>query len=432
MRKFLLITFMMLGLTVSLYAQERTVTGKVTDSKDSSPLPGVSVGIKGTSSGAITDIDGKYSITVPSDETILVFTFVGYTQQEITVGVMSIVDVQLASDVKVLKDVVITANAIGKEKRSLGYATSTLKSEDLVKTTERSLLNSMQGKVAGVFIQSNPGVGSSTRVVIRGGTSITGNNQPLFVVDGIPIDNSSFSAGPGTGISSADKLNNQVDPGNRANDINPEDIESVTILKGPAAAALYGTRASNGAVLITTKSGKGGAKNKKMEVTYATSFTQESVLRLPEFQNDFGQGYGAHDTQENTSWGPAFDGSIQNYGNEVDGEQRTREYKALPNNVRDFFQNGHTYTNNVSLGGGNQQSNYYVSFGDVNQKGVMPNTKFRRTSFKISGGTELSNKISASSSINYVKSQGDLSMQGQGYSSPYFQVLNTPRNVDLL
>lgn len=426
MRKILLVFITVLGLTASLYAQERTITGKVTDAKDGSTLPGVSVGIKGTSSGAITDIDGKYSITVPSDETVLVFTFVGYIQQEITVGAMSVVDLQLASDVKVLKDVVITANAIEKERRGLGYALTEIKNEDLVKGSERSFINSMQGKTSGIFIQNNGGgsVGGSSRIVIRGGTSITGNNQPLFVVDGIPIDNSSFNTG--------DNLNNQVDAGNRANDINPDDIEAVTILKGPAAAALYGARASNGAIIITTKSGKAG-KNKKMEISYNTSYTFETPLKLPDLQNEYGQGlYKAPDLRENTSWGEKFHGRMQPWGKVINGYQRVKPYEALPNNMKDFFDIGHTFTNNLSLGGGNQQSNYYFSFGDLKQNGIMPGTEYKRTSIRVSGGTQLSNKFSASSSVNYIRSGGVLSVQGQGNSSAYAQILQTPRDISLL
>lgn len=430
MRKILLVFITVLGLTASLYAQERTITGKVTDAKDGSTLPGVSVGIKGTSSGAITDIDGKYSITVPSDETVLVFTFVGYIQQEITVGAMSVVDLQLASDVKVLKDVVVTANAIEKEKRSLGYATTTLKNDDLVKGSERSFLNAMQGQAPGVFITGNPGPGASSRIVLRGGTSLTGNNQPLMVVNGVPIDNSFFTDRDNT-------LNNPIDVGNRANDINPEDIESVTILKGPAAAALYGARASNGAILITTKTGKGAmGKNKKMEINYNTALTFETPLKLPTFQNEYGQGGGGKpDLRENFSWGSKFDGQIRPWGKAVliDGvlQQKVKPYSALPNNIRDFFDVGQTFTNNLSLGGGNEQSNYFFSLGDVTQKGITPTTKYKRTSLLVNGSTKLSNKVYASSTVNYIRNINNAPLGGQSDESAFNNIINTPRDISL-
>lgn len=436
MRKILLVFIAVLGLTVSLYAQERTITGKVTDAKDGSTLPGVSVGIKGTSSGAITDIDGKYSITVPSDETVLVFTFVGYIQQEITVGAMSVVDLQLASDVKVLKDVVVTANAIEKEKRSLGYTVSEVKNSDLIKGSERSFINALQGQVPGAFIQSNSGApGASSRVILRGGSSLNGNNQALIVVNGVPIDNSFFA--------SDDILNNPTDPGNRGNDINPEDIESVTILKGPAAAALYGARASNGAILITTKSGKGAGKNKKMEISYSTSLTFESPLKLPELQNQFGQGHstsndgvGEHILNENWSWGPAFDGKMRPWGRvvEIDGvpQQRVKPFVALPNNLRDFFNTGTTFSNNLSLGGGNELSNYYLSVGDVTQKGIVPTSEFKRTSFMINGSTKLTNKVYSSSSINYVRTTNNALLSGQSDESSFNALIQTPRDISLL
>ncbi len=208
-----------------LFAQNSTITGRVTSTEDGSALPGVNVVVKGTTTGTITDAEGKYSIAAPGTGTI-VFSFIGFLTEEVPVNNRTVIDMPLANDVQSLQEVVVTANAIERDKKSLGYTVSEIKSDELTKGRERSFVNAMQGKVAGVQIQSNSGApGSSTRVVIRGGTSITGNNQALYVVDGIPIDNSSFGTG--------DNLNNQVDAGNRGNDINPEDIESVSILKGP-------------------------------------------------------------------------------------------------------------------------------------------------------------------------------------------------------
>lgn len=424
MNKKLLLSLLFLG-CIMQQTWAQTVTGTVRAAADNSPLPGVNVLVKGTANGTTTDADGAYNIQTPGGAT-LVFSFIGFASQEIAVQNRSTIDLQLSEDVTSLTEVVVTANAIEREKKSLGYAVSEIKNEELTKGKDRSVLNSLQGKVAGVLIQNASGSpGSSTRVVIRGGTSITGNNQALFVVDGIPIDNSSFGTG--------DNLNNQVDGGSRANDINPEDVESVTVLKGPTAAALYGSRASNGVILITTKSGKGAAaRGKKAEITVSSSYTFEDILRLPEFQNEYGQGGRKQpDYRENFSWGPRFDGQVRPWGQEVDGQRRVKSYAGLSDNVEEFFDLGHTFTNNVSVAGGSETASYYASFGKLEQKGVLPSTGYDRTSVKVSGSTQLSNKFSSSASVNYIRSQGDLSVQGQG-SSVYDQVVQTPRDISLL
>ncbi|HNP50060.1 MAG TPA: TonB-dependent receptor plug domain-containing protein, partial [Bacteroidia bacterium] len=258
----------------SVWAQSRTITGKITSKEDGQTIPGVSVVVKGTLIGTVTDINGAYTIEVPASAKMLTFSSLGMKTKEVAVPTGSTLDLVMESDVLKLDEVVVTANAIQREKRSLGYAVTSVGNEDLTKGRDRSVLNSLQGKVAGVQISNGSGsVGSSTRVVIRGGTSFLGNNQPLYVVDGIPIDNASYETG--------DNLNRQVDAGSRANDINPEDIESVTVLKGPAAAALYGSRASNGAVMITTKTGKNMKKGsgKNMEMAFTSGISFESPLK---------------------------------------------------------------------------------------------------------------------------------------------------------
>ena len=426
--KFIFWCFFVLAVSLhtGLFAQNSTITGKVTSAEDGAAVPGANVVVKGTTTGTVTDAEGRYSISAPGTGT-LIFSFIGLVTEEVAVNNQTVVDVQLVSDLQSLQEVVVTANAIEREKKSLGYTVTEIKGDELTKGRERSFVNAMQGKVAGVQIQSNSGApGSSTRVVIRGGTSITGNNQALYVVDGIPIDNSSFGTG--------DNLNNQVDAGNRGNDINPEDIESVSILKGPAAAALYGSRASNGAILITTKSGKNAAgRNKKAEVTYSGAYTFDDILRLPKFQNEFGQGaHGDVDLRENWSWGPRFDGQLRPWGQEVEGQQLQKPYVALPDNVREFFDLGRTLQNNLSIAGGNETSNYYLSLGNLNNKGIIPATGFDRTTIKLTGGTQLSNKLTSSASVNYIRTDGDLSAQGQGDNSPYNQVLQTPRDISLL
>ncbi|MBP6333921.1 MAG: SusC/RagA family TonB-linked outer membrane protein [Bacteroidia bacterium] len=417
-----------MGSIGSVMAQNRTIKGKVIAKDDNQTIPGVSVMVKGSSVATVTDINGEFTLEVPATSSILVFSSVGMKTKEVEAGSSLSLNVILESDILKLDEVVVTANAIEREKRSLGYAVTSIGNEELTKGRDRSVLNSMQGKVPGVQITNGSGsVGSSTRVVIRGGTSFLGNNQPLYVIDGIPMDNASYESG--------DNLNRQVDAGSRVNDINPEDIESVTVLKGPAAAALYGSRASNGAIMITTKSGKTKrSSGKNAEMTFATGMTFETPLKLPEFQNDFGQGFfNEPDLRENTSWGAAFTGETLPYGNEVNGVQRTKPYSALPDNVKDFFDVGNTYTTDLSISGGGEKSTYYMSVGKVNQYGIMPGTEYNRTTFKVSGTSQLSNNFYSSASVYYVKSKGDLSIQGQNTAtSPWENIIQTPRDISII
>jgi TonB-linked SusC/RagA family outer membrane protein len=423
MRKSLLLCMLALCSMGQLWAQ-RPVTGKVTDAKDGAPVAGASIVVKGSRAGVQSDGNGNFSINV-AENAVLVISAINYRTQEARVtGGVTQLTISMVEDSKELTTVVVTANSIKREARSIGYAATTINNAELTKGKDRSVLNSLQGKVAGVQITSSSGgVGSSTRIVFRGGTSITGNNQALIVVDGIPIDNTENGTG--------DNLNNQVDAGNRGNDINPEDVESVTLLKGPAAAALYGTRAANGALIITTKSGK-SLKGKKSEVIVSSAYNLESILRIPEYQNEYGQGgQKAPDSRENFSWGPKFDGQLKPWGQVVEGEQRVKPYVGLKNNVKEFFNTGGTFTNNVSFAQNNEKNSFFVSMNNVNQKGIMPGTEYNRTSVKLTGTAEISDKVYTSATINYIKSKGDLTVQGQG-ASPYDQILQTPRDISLL
>jgi TonB-linked SusC/RagA family outer membrane protein len=422
MRKTILLCAVAVFIAAQLFAQ-RLVTGKVTDSKNGTPIAGASIVVKGSKTGTQSDAGGNFSINV-TNNAVLVISAINYKTQELLPANDVSLDVKLVEQATELTAVVVTANSIKREARSIGYAATTINNAELTKGKDRSVLNSLQGKVAGVQITSSSGgVGSSTRIVFRGGTSITGNNQALIVVDGIPIDNSQNDAN--------DNLNNQVDAGNRGNDINPDDVESVTLLKGPAAAALYGTRAANGALIITTKNGK-SLRGKKSEVIVSSSYNFESILRIPEYQNTYGQGgQKAPDSRENFSWGPKFDGILKPWGQVVDGEQRVKPYVGLKNNVKEFFNIGGTFTNNVSFAQSNDKNSFFVSFNNVDQKGIMPGTEYNRTSVKLTGTADISDKVYTSATINYIRSKGDLSVQGQG-ASPYDQILQTPRDISLL
>lgn len=408
-------------------AQNRNITGRVTDAATGQGLPGVTVLAKGTSIGISTNADGSYSLSVPASATTLTFSFIGYTSIDRPIGDASTVNVGLTTDTKQLSEVVVTAVGIERQEKSLGYSVDVIDNRSLTQGRETNPISALQGKVAGAQItRSSGGVNSSQRITLRGQRSLQGENQPLFVVDGIPIDNSSIQ--PST--TSA----NTVDVGNRVGDINPDDIETMTILKGPSAAALYGSRAANGAIIITTKTGKDAAlRGKKTEVTITSSFTAESVYKLPDFQNEFGSGYaGEYIPYENTSWGPRFDGSQVQVGPPaVDGSIQTRTFSPIKDNVRNFFNTGTTFQNTASLQGGNEKTNYYISFSDVVQKGVVPDDRFRRNTLKFTGGAQLSNKVSTSASINYNHNTTDITFQGTGNTSLLNNVINTPRNLDL-
>jgi len=418
--------FLLSTLLQEAMAQNRTVTGRVTDASSNEGLPGVTVLVQGTQVGTATDATGSYSINVPEGGTTLIFSFIGYTTTERAIGNATTINIGLATDAKQLGEVVVTALGREEEKKTLGYATQEIRSEVLTQGRERSVLNSLQGKVAGVNIQSQSGApGSSSRVVIRGNKSFTGNNQALFVVDGIPIDNGSLGANGATGT--ADNLNNGVDVGNRANDINPDDIESVNILKGPAAAALYGARAANGAIMITTKSGRN--VNKKAEITLVSSYLVEDVLRYPTFQNSYGQGFfGAADLRENTSWGAKFDGVVRPWGQIVNNQQRIKPYAALPDNIKEFFNYGSNFTNSLSLSGGSDKGTYYTSYSNTRQNGITPGTEYNRNTLTFKGSTKLANNFSSTASLSYIKSGGDFALTGQG-NSVFNQLIQTPRDI---
>lgn len=431
-----LYTAMVLVLVLSGFQSmaQRTITGNVTSAEDKLPMIGVSVVVEGTKTGTSTNMDGNYSLTVDDKAKALTFSYVGMQKKFVPIGENLNINVVMSPDESSFKDVVVTAVAIKREQQSLGYSTTTVKSDDINRAADRSPIEALRGKVAGVNITSSNGdPGSSTRIVLRGGSSILGDNQALLVVDGVPIDNSNFGAGNDPNGNS-DVLNNNFDAGNRGNDLNPQDIESITVLKGPAAAALYGARAANGALIITTKSGKKTADGgRKFKVSFNSNYTFSNILRLPEFQNEFGQGgEKLPDSRENFSWGPKFDGVVRPWGQAVDGKQRVKPYSALPNNVSQFFDLSKTYNNNVSIEGGNKSTSYYLSYNNISTTGVIPGTAYQRNLIRTNVTHNFSDKLSSTFTFNYTKTQGDYAIQGQGDFSVYNQVLQTPRDISLL
>jgi TonB-linked SusC/RagA family outer membrane protein len=377
--------------------QEIPITGQVTDEENGEGLPGVNVIVKGRNQGTVTDIQGNYKIDVPDENTILVFSSVGFLQQEITVGNRSVIDITLTTDIQTLGEVVVTALGISRDKESLGYSVGTVSGEELNETPQASVLNSMQGKVAGVQISQTYGVrGSSMSMVIRGATSLNSDNQPLFVVDGVPIYNTS------------DNLFNQVDLGNAVSDLNPEDIESVSVLKGPSAAALYGSRAGNGVVLITTKSGKG--KERGLGVDFNTSFIADNPYEYLPVQNEFASGQEGAFVFENDAyefWGPKLDNGFIAQQRNQDSPSELISHENNINRQKDFYQTGWTQVNNVGVSGNYDKANFRVSLGNYDNKGIMPNVDLKKNNIGINGTMNLTDNLDVTVMTSLSESKSD-------------------------
>lgn len=423
--KKLMFLFAFLSITVLQAFSQTTVSGTVTD-PDGAPFPGVTVSAKGTTVATMTGSDGSYSISVPAGSDVLVFSYVGMITEEREVSGATI-NVEMKADEEVLDEVVVTAVGVTRSEKSLGYAATKVDNDEITKSSSSSAMNSLQGKVAGVQISTSSGApGASTKVVLRGYSSIGGNNQPLFVVDGVPVDNGSTGS---FGVSRSQ------DFGNRANDINPEDIESVNILKGASATALYGSRAANGVVMITTKK---GSQNQKMKVNVTSSADFSEPLRLPQLQNVFGQGWSGHwASDENGSWGPVMDGEMRLWGNTYNNSRQLKPFSPQPNNIKDFFDKGVGYTNSVSFSGGNEKSTFYTSYANVTQDGIVPTDadSYKRNTLSFRGSHE-GQRLSADVSVNYVKKNVSAVTTGQGESDGgatlYQELLQIPRDFSIV
>lgn len=398
----------------------------VTSSEDNLPLPGVNVVVPGTTIGTITNIEGTYSITVPKETEFLEFSFVGMEPKQVSVLELSMLDVQLSPESYEMKEVVVTALGIRRESKSLGFSVTRVDNEDITRNKDRSMLNALQGKVAGVNISSASGApGSSSRISLRGVSSLTGSNEPLFIIDGIPVNNQQ---------SGSTSINNGTDFGNKINDLNPEDIESISIIKGASGAALYGSRAANGVILITTKKGN-TTEERKTKVDFSSSVTFEEPLRLIDYQNRYGQGaYGEFISLENWSWGPKFDDVLRYWGYEVDNSLRVKAYEALPENVEEFFETGINYTNQLSVAGGSSKYNYFLSYSNVTWDGIFPTDvdNYKRHTLTINNNFEVTDRFTVAISLKYIHKQNSFVTTGQGENSVYNQVMQTPRDISLL
>ncbi|MBC7399702.1 MAG: SusC/RagA family TonB-linked outer membrane protein [Mucilaginibacter sp.] len=425
MKQSLLIIFLLFALgTTNVSAQNKTVKGTVIGADDGQSIPGVSVTIQGTGVGTQTDVQGGYSIKVPAGAQSLTFSYVGYASQTVVVGSQSVINIKLVQDSKALNEVVVTALGIERDKRSLNYSVQEIKGSQLSNRGEPNLLNLLQGKVAGVQITGASGsAGASTNINIRGIHSFTGGNQPLFVVDGVPISNDVDRTNGGSLGTNGD---NQ--PSNRALDINPDNIESVNVLKGAAAAALYGSRASNGVIVVTTK--KGGNANKKAEVTFSSTYETQKVYGIPELQTDYGQGtLGAYVSTSGNSWGPKFGSTPSTLNGLITAAGATVPYQLYANNIKDFFKTGSLLANTVNISNGDKDKNFSVSIANTRQSGILPNTDLNRTNVQFNMNTVLANKLRAGASIAYSNTANKGVLGGNGSST--IGSLFVPRSYDL-
>ncbi|QHT68794.1 SusC/RagA family TonB-linked outer membrane protein [Rhodocytophaga rosea] len=402
------------------------ISGSITDASTNEGIPGVNVLIKGTLEGKVTDADGKFSILVDT-ASILLFSYVGYLSQSIKVGRQTHLQIALSADNRQLDEVVVTALGVEREKREVGYAMQMVAGEDISKAQEMNLVNTLAGKIAGVTVVNNPSsIGGSSRITIRGERSLNiGKNQPLFVVDGVPITNEL--------IGSSGRNNQEVDYGNGAGLVNPDDIESITVLKGANATALYGSRGQNGVVLIKSKTGR---RSKGMGVILSSTFTLENPLRLPEYQNVYGQGInGIFEFREDLgsiSWGPEMNGQLVkqfdspttngfrggDVGNlhaqigDIDisaqlaerGEIMPTSFLSHSANVKDFFQTGITTSQHVAVSGSNDKAHIRLAYTYANQRGIIPNTDLKRHAVTLNTGYKIGSRLNLSLSANYSKS----------------------------
>ena len=373
------------ALTLSAYAQQ--ISGTVSD-ENGVPLPGATVVVEGTSTGVSTDFDGNYSIDASQGD-VLVFSYVGYQSQSVSVGASSTLDVSLEPD-SLLDEVVVTALGLTREKKSLGYSVSEITSEQVNTIKDHNLANALVGKVAGINITQSGTIGAGSRIVIRGNNSLTGQNQALVVVDGIPINQD--------GINSGGSEYNNIITGGGITDVNPNDVESVSILKGPNAAALYGARAGNGVILITTKK---GSSESKMGVTVNSNTVFEDPMFLPDRQNIYGQGTRnaaatASADMSRGSYGQLADGSLQLY---YDGT--SKPYTVQPDNVADFYETGVKSINSVSISNGNSKSNFRFSYTNNSTTSILPNASLNSHNFNVRAMSQLTDKLSIDAKATY-------------------------------
>ena len=465
MKKILLFSFMLLSaLVTESWAQERTISGTVTSAEDGSTMPGVNVVLKGTTNGTITDIDGNYKLSIPTEGGILSFSFVGLTTEEVEIGTQSVIDLAMSADVKQLSEVVVTAMGISRDKQALGYAVSSVSSENIEQKSESDLGRVLKGKASGVQIQQQSGMsGSGTSIIIRGMNTFSGSNQPLFIVDGVPFSGATNEQG------------DFVDGNNGSSrflDLDPNNIEDVSVLKGLAAATLYGTQGRNGVILITTKTGSSNGAVKKTEITVSSSLFANEIASMPNYQNEYGGGFDQSFGWFFSNWGPAFEeGGSAGWGNQpaitvgANGnpvlehpfstassatgipaafpEYAGREYDWKPyDGVKDFFRTGIIKNNSINIRGASSDGmvSYNVSYGNLKDEGFTPGNTLDRNTVTIGGSAKLTNKFRINATMNYAKTDFKTPPVAASYGSNvdgenasiFGNLFYTPRSIDLM
>ncbi len=428
MKKFF---YLLLGVFVcalqsnSAMAQLRTVSGKVTAAKTNEALLGVTVAVKGTTIGTTTDEAGSYTISLPSGSSVLVFMYVGMKKQEIDVGTNTNLNVTMVDDGNSLDEVVVTAIALERSSKSIGYTTQTVTGKEVAGSGEQNVIQGLASKAAGVYVQGTSGTpGASSKIILRGNTTFEGDNQPLIVIDGLPISNETDNTSP------SDYPFNQnlqgVQNSNRAIDINPDDIETMTVLKGPAAAALYGAQAASGAIIITTKKARIRGKSRGFNVSYSSSMELQKVNKLPELQTKYGQGTGG---------GTIVSGAVKEEGKANPASPNSWGPKTKPDstwdNMDEFFKTGHIYNNSVVLNAFNEKSSLRLSLANLKQDGVIPNTDYKRHTVTINADHKINDKFTFGTTMSYVNSGGILAQNGSNLAGVMLGLTRTPADYRL-
>jgi TonB-linked SusC/RagA family outer membrane protein len=430
--RLLLVMICLLTASVSIQAQDRVITGKVTSADDGSPLPGVNIVLKGTTSGTITDSQGLFNFSVPSSG-VLVFTFIGMESKEVAISERSVIDVQLGADAKQLSEVVVTALGIERNRNELAYANQTVKGDQVLLARNSNFVNSLSGRVAGLDIKTNNTMGGSTNVVIRGMKSITGNNQALFVIDGVPVSNDNQNTAVNQDQASG---RGGPDYGNAASDINPDNIASVNVLKGPAATALYGSRGANGVIMITTKNGR----KKSFDIIINSGVTWGKINRstFPTYQKEYGAGYQDYITNGNAysytgldgtltatrfdddaSFGPKFDPNLKVYQwyalDPFDPRyQHATPWVAAKNDPSTFYETSTNSNQSALITGGGENATYKFGYTRVDEKGVLPNSYLKKDLLSFSSVMDFTSKLKFTIAANYSIING-LGRYGTGY-----------------
>ncbi|MBA4056972.1 MAG: SusC/RagA family TonB-linked outer membrane protein, partial [Marivirga sp.] len=416
--KKILLTYFTLAMSLIALSQDKVISGKISSLDDKLPIPGVNVILKGTTNGTSSSADGTFTLSVPSDDGILVFSFIGFKTEEVAIGGKTEFNIEMQQDISQLTEVVVTALGIEKSRDALGYSFQDVKGDQLTEARSPNLMNGLSGKIAGVRITPNAGPGSGSNIQIRGQSSVNGVNQPLIVIDGVPMEQSQ---------------NQGKQFGGGLSEVSPDNVESISVLKGPSATALYGSRGQNGVILVTTKNGS-GSKGLTVEINSNASFDRPTVE--PDFQNTYGGGNGYRTWYTNgrsaaittpleieqyrAAYGPAApltgtDGTDESWGAPMDGRlvrhwwtgTETSPLTPNPDGWEDYWETGKTLTNNVAIAGANDKGSFRLSYGKLNQDGIMYNNDYWRNNLKLNTVYDFTDKFNATISAEYIKSGSD-------------------------